>query len=218
MQRSGTNYIETVLRKAYRVRFNNQNTHRNSPLQKHFRLYDEKSLIPEPQYLNNKCYPDFESFETDLGAHRAQAYIVMSKDPYSWFLSYSNWAKKFGWPKVEHHYVQEYTLFYKKWMQFSRQSDRIFFVRHKDFLLDEQLEFNNLEIRLRLKKSLKGSLGFRNAGVVARSSPFTDEKREFYVKEKYLQEYTKVQLDEVNSHLDTELMSFLNYDIRINVA
>lgn len=42
LQRSGTNFLETLLKRKYRIQFLNSNQDRKSPLQKHFRLYDDK--------------------------------------------------------------------------------------------------------------------------------------------------------------------------------
>jgi hypothetical protein len=152
LQRSGTNFLETLLKKKYRVRFLNSNTDRSSPLQKHFRLYDNKEVIPEPQYRNNIKVKNFDEFERLLET-LPDYYVVISKDPYSWFLSYSNWAKKCNWPTVAHHYIKEYNLFYGKWLEFSGQTDKIVFVRYIDLLQNTDLELERLETKMKLQKN-----------------------------------------------------------------
>ena len=117
MQRSGTNCLETLLQKNYRVHFLNSNRDRSSPLQKHGRIYDDKNIMPEPQYQNDIYVDKFDQFEI-LFDVIPEYYIIVSKDPYSWCLSYLNWAGKCGWPDVDHHYIEEYNLFYGKYLRF----------------------------------------------------------------------------------------------------
>ena len=46
LQRSGTNIIQTFLETNYNISFMNKED-RNSPYHKHFRIYDNKNLIPQ---------------------------------------------------------------------------------------------------------------------------------------------------------------------------
>ena len=52
LQRSGTNFLSTLLMKNFRIEILN-NSDRKHPLHKHFRLYDDKSFIPDTKYQNN---------------------------------------------------------------------------------------------------------------------------------------------------------------------
>jgi hypothetical protein len=213
LQRSGTNFLETLLKKKYRVRFLNSNTDRSSPLQKHFRLYDNKEVIPEPQYRNNIKVKNFDEFERLLET-LPDYYVVISKDPYSWFLSYSNWAKKCNWPTVAHHYIKEYNLFYGKWLEFSGQTDKIVFVRYIDLLQNTDLELERLETKMKLQKKLLMRLMPRKVDKVSQSSSFTGERRVYYLSEKYIERYTTKELRVLNLALDPRVISFLGYEKR----
>lgn len=79
LQRSGTNFLETLLKKNYRVHFLNSNRDRSSPLQKHYRLYDNKDIIPEPQYHNDTEVENFKQFEALLEV-LPDYYLIISKD------------------------------------------------------------------------------------------------------------------------------------------
>ena len=103
LQRSGTNFLESLLKKNYRVSILNDNRIRSSPLQKHCRFYSNKEVIPEPQYRNEIVANTYEQFQ-NLFPTAPDFFIVISKDPYSWYLSYQNWAEKCNWPSVGHHY------------------------------------------------------------------------------------------------------------------
>jgi hypothetical protein len=210
LQRSGTNYLETLLKKKYQVRFLNSNKDRRSPLQKHFRLYDNKDIIPEPQYRNNIEIRYFDDFE-----HRLKVvpdyYLIISKDPYSWYLSYNNWAKKCNWPDVAHHYIMEYNLFYGKWLEFSRQTNKVIFVRYVDLIGNTNEKINDLASSMGLRSKSFGWLTSSSIGKVNQSGQFTDDRITYYLKEKYLECYTEEKLQEINSFLDPQVISLLGY-------
>ena len=211
LQRSGTNYLETLLKKNYWVRFLNSNQDRRSPLQKHCRLYKNKQIIPEPQYRNDIVVETFEQFES-LFAIVPHYYLIVSKDPYSWYLSYRNWAKKCKWPDVTHHYIEEYNLFYGTFLKFSSQSNKFVFVRYVDLIKDAGEVMNHLQIRMKLKKRLLAHLALRVPGKVSQSDAFTDETRAYYLNGKYLEEYSAKDIKILNDLLDPQVTSLLGYE------
>lgn len=217
LQRSGTNYFETLLKRKYRVRFLNSNKDRSSPLQKHFRLYDDKDIIPEPQYRNEFKIPDFENYERLLEVV-PDYYLVISKDPYSWLLSYNNWAEKCNWPDVPHNYIIEYNLFYSKWLEFSQQTERIIFCRYIDLLKDADEELNRLQSKMDLREKFLYSLIKSPLNEVAQSNRFSSDRRKYYLSEKYLEDYNKSDLHEINRFLDPDVISLLGYAKRENVG
>ncbi len=213
LQRSGTNFLETILKKNYRVQFLNSNGDRSSPLQKHCRLYDEKGIIPAPQYRNDMVVGNFEHFE-QLFSVRPNFYLVISKDPYSWYLSYNDWAKKCRWPDASHHYIEEYNLFYGKLMELSSQTDRFVFIRYVDLIKDANAVLSHLEARMGLKKNLLSRLALRRPQKVSQSSRFTEVKRAYYLKEKYLSRYDSEALQLLNSRLSPQVIFLLGYEKR----
>lgn len=210
LQRSGTNFLEALLKKMYRVRFLNSNSDRSSPIQKHFRLYDEKHIIPEPQYENSLKIKSFNDFEQLLEVV-PDFYLVISKDPYSWLLSYSDWAKKCNWPVVPHHYIMEYNLFYGKWLEFSQQTERTIFVRYIDLLRDTDEELSSLESKMYLKKKALYPFTSRAVDKVSQSGKFSDNRLSYYLNEQYLKSYTKEDLDEINELIDPKVITLLGY-------
>jgi hypothetical protein len=211
LQRSGTNFIEKLLKKKYRVRFLNSDKDRSSPLQKHFRLYDNKDIIAEPQYLNDLKIPDFESFERLLEV-APDYYLVISKDPYSWLISYNNWAKKCNWPKVSHHYIEEYNLFYGKWQEFSQQTGKIIFIRYVDLLQDADKELSRLESITGLGKGIFSRFRSNVIDKVSQTRKFSNDRRNYYLREKYLEQYSDEDLQKINSLIDTNVISRLGYE------
>lgn len=211
LQRSGTNFLETLLKRKYQVHFLNSNKDRNAPIQKHFRLYDEKDIIPDPQYQNDIFISNFASFESLLKAV-PNYYLVISKDPYSWLLSYEGWAKKCNWPAVSYHYASEYNLFYGKWLAFSKETERIKFIRYVDLIQDPSKVLGRLEAEMSLKKRFLSGLVSNTVKIVSQSSAFSDEKRNYYLNEKYLESYSDEDLREVNALIDPNVISSLGYE------
>lgn len=214
LQRSGSNFLETLLKKNYRVRFLNNNKDRSSPLQKHFRLYDDKDIIPEPQYRNNIRIENFNQFE-GLFRIKPDYYLVISKDPYSWYLSYKNYSRKCNWPEVSHHYIEEYNMFYRKFLEFSSQTDKLIFIRYVDLIKDTNSVLSSLEEKMNLKKKLFSRFLYRKPSKVKVSSRFTDEKRAYYIDQKYFKEYNDEDLKKLNDHLDVQVTTLLGYEIKV---
>jgi len=215
LQRSGTNFLESLLAKKYSVQFLNSNIDgvrpdRSSPLHKHFRLYDEKDIVPEPQYRNELKIANFYDFEQLLGVI-PDYYLIISKDPYSWFLSYTDWARKCNWPAVPYQYIVEYNLFYGRWLEFSQQTNRILFVRYKDMLLDPEEELRRLEKIMHLKKRFLYMLRSNVVPKVPQSGEFSFERRSYYLSEQYLHSYTRENLQEINDLISSEVITQLGY-------
>jgi hypothetical protein len=215
LQRSGTNFLESLLAKKYRVQFLNSNINgirpdRSSPLHKHFRLYDEKDIVPEPKFRNELKIDRFIDFEKLLEIV-PDYYLIISKDPYSWYLSYNDWARRSKWEPVPYHYILEYNLFYAKWLEFSQQTKKILFVRYIDLLRSPDEELNRLELEMHLQKKFLYMLRSNVVFKVPQSGEFSIDRRSYYVSEQYLQSFTKEDLKEINDLIDPRVITLLGY-------
>jgi hypothetical protein len=211
LQRSGTNFLASCLEGMYKVHILNHKADRNDPLNKHFRLYNEKGKIPEIKYANKLFFNNFDSFEKNL-SKKPDYYIIISKNPYSWLVSYRKWGKKCHWPEVDHHYIEEYNLFYNKWLDFSQQTDKIFFVRYIDLLTDREIQLRMLGDYLGVKQKLFSFLLPYLISKVPQSKTFTDDKRDYYIHKRYLNLLSKDEIEVINSILDNELIEKLGYE------
>ena len=212
MQRSGTNFIETLLKKNFKVKFLNNNKDRSSASQKHARLYDEKAFIPEPQYYNDIHVKNINEFEKLLEVN-ASYYLVISKDPYSWYLSYKAWAKKCNWGKVNHHYIEEYHLFYRKFLDLATESNRFIFIKYLDLIHNQELELESLANKMNLQKRLKSKLFNPKTKKVAQSKNFSNKKLEYYLNADFLEKYSAEELKKINNKLDLKTVEELGYRI-----
>ncbi|MGF1522776.1 MAG: hypothetical protein ACFBSF_10730 [Leptolyngbyaceae cyanobacterium] len=153
---------------------------------------------------------DFKGFENLLKT-TPNYYLVISKDPYSWLLSYKSWAKKCNWPLVCYHYISEYNLFYGKWLELSEETEKIIFIRYVDLIRNPSEELNRLEAKMGLKRRIFSRLVSDTVGIVSQSSAFSDERRDYYVNAKYLDDYSHESLQEINALIDPKVISSLGY-------
>ena len=211
LQRSGTNFLETAVHKKYHVRFVNEVDDRSAPGHKHFRLYDQKEIIPEPQYYNDLTFTGYDDFEKQLQIP-PDIILVISKDPYSWLLSYNSWAEKCHWPQPAHHYLEEYNLFYGQWLAFARQTDKIQFVRYRDLLNNSDQALSRLLSQFPLRKKFQWPLRSRLPARVAQSTYFSADRRRYYLNEQYLQSYTPEELQAINAIIDPLVLAGFGYE------
>ncbi len=212
LQRSGTNFLKKIVQQHFDIEFINQENGRAHPTHKHFRLYDNKELIGRPNYQNDLLFRDFIDFEKQLSFEKGfDGIIVLSKDPYSWNISYSKWGKKNRWPAPPHPYLLEYNEYYRKWLQFSEESKRVILVRYVDLLSERENLLLLIQNQLGLSKRKEESGNEKTIKKVPRSSKFTKNRLKYYLKEEYLQGYNQQYLDEVNNYIDHDLIKKLGY-------
>lgn len=211
LQRSGTNFLETLLKRRYRARLINEIEDRASPAHKHFRLYDEKELVPEPRYRNDVAVPNLAALERALPIV-PDHYVVISKDPHSWLLSYRDWARRVDWAPVPHHYIQEYNLFYGRWLELAEETDRIHLIRYIDLLRDTDGELGKLERTLGMQRKILYPLMSSAIRRVPRSGKFSGDRRQYYENAEFLADYDGDDLAEVERLLDKDVMHRLGYE------
>ena len=182
---------------------------RNEITHKHYRLYDNKNVIPEPQFVNSGVHPTFQLFEQELPKNKIpDLYIIVSKDPYSWFVSYRNWSKKNNWPNPEYHYIEEYNLFYGKWMHFSKESPKIIFVRYSDLLTEPLEVLNKIGKSLNLSPLIK----LKSTKKVYASKRFTGTKKDEFLNKDHLKKITSEDMKIIDLTIDHELIKCLGYE------
>ncbi len=207
LQRSGTNYFETLMHLNYPDATFLNGDLRNEITHKHFRLYPDKSIIPEPQFDNTLQVPDFADFEQQLGTAAPDLYVIISKDPIGWYTSYLRWSKKNNWPKVNHHYIEEYNMFYGMWMHYATQTHKILFVQYKTLLKNPDAVLQ--KVAAKLHYPVRDAI--TNTRKVYASKRFTDKKKQDTLNEAYRSELSEVELQDLYQHLNTEVAAFLGY-------
>ena len=158
---------------------------------------------------------DFQQFES-LFVLKPDYYLVVSKDPYSWYVSYRNWARVCHWPTVRHHYIEEYNLFYGKFLELARQTDRIIFVRYMDLLADSVGMLGYLERTMKLEKTFLSTLFRKRPGRVPLSTRYTQKERVEYLNEGFLQKMSAAEFEELNRNLDKGVCRALGYEVKMS--
>jgi len=145
MQRSGTNYLEQLLKKDERVTFINS-TDRKNFKHKHYRFFDKKNIM-QPEYIHEKeifCVNDiYEKSEADL-------IVVIKKNVYDWYTSVIQWANQCKWrfsdKEFSEEYIEEYYLNYKFF-----ENENVILIDYHDLLFNRDkiikiLSENGIEI------------------------------------------------------------------------
>jgi hypothetical protein len=209
LQRSGTNLLEELIYKYTNLNILNNNTYGVSPLHKHFRPHSYYNKI----YNTYKHKLSINSFD-DLTSHlsiKPEHYFIISKDPYSWFVSYSSWAKQN--PKqyyaVDFHYSEEYELFYKRWIVFAEHSDNIHFIRYIDLLSDPTHTLSRLINSIGLSL-LDTNIVLPNK--VPYSNTFTNDKVCFYQNKSYLNMISDTDKQIISQTVKSDTFLKLNYE------
>ena len=151
LQRSGTNFLAKIIEQQFDVELLNKRYDRLHPRHKHFRIYDNKALIGRENYRNDLLVNDLKDFENELEiGGNADGFIIISKDPYSWLISYEKWAKRMKWPAPPHPFIQEYNEFYRKWWDLSIDTNKVLFLRYADLLLNTKEVLEELSLKFQL--------------------------------------------------------------------
>ncbi len=220
LQRSGTNYLKDLVLKNFNGVVCRNDPHcRSLPLQKHFRLYDEKHFIPTgAPYYNNFHYTSFEEFDQhvlELTGVSDMRYIVIVRDPFSWYLSVRKEAKKMKWltyigTNVNPNFMIDWNLFYRKWLHFQKEEpDRVLFLNYEDLLLDFHKSMERVEAHLDAERKDET---FQDVSKVFKSKKYTEERKDHLREKRYLKEYEPRNLFLLAQHLDRGLMDALNYE------
>lgn len=219
MQRTGSNYVQQVLLQNFKdIRFYNNDFARCLPTHKHFRLYDEKYIIPDVRFYNSFTYESFKDFKKhaeELAGREIKLFVVCIKDPYSWYVSYKKHAKKnkyvFIRNSVNSHYIIDYNLFYRKWFEFSKEApDEVLLIKYEDFLEDLEASLQKVGEKIKLERFAETVV---NPGKVPMSRNFTSDRAAYYKNNKYLNLITDREKAVIPHLLDQELLSALNYQI-----
>ncbi|MCB9285597.1 MAG: sulfotransferase domain-containing protein [Lewinellaceae bacterium] len=220
LQRSGTNYVETLLPHNFKdISLENMGYPRSLPVHKHFRLYDEMYYVPEQKYLNNFHYPHFDDFDAHvkrLTGKDELHYVVVVKEPYSWYISYCNLARKNRWPSylpkwANQHYMIDYSLFCKKWLEFRREApEKILLLRYEDILKDLPGNLEKVRAQFGLEKIREE---YQNFSKVDMSKRFTSTRRNYYLKKEFLNLFTDEELYVLTENLDQAVVEELGYEL-----
>ena len=213
LQRSGTNFTQKYLETNFNISFKNKGD-RQSPYHKHFRIYDNKDIIPQTdqknQYKNQYIIHSLKELDKLLGdLNHTNKYIIVYKSIFSWLPSIEKWAKGCKWKnnsKME--FVEDYLNFIKKW--YSIKNERVFFINYEDFLNmsdNENSLANKLSVFLN-KKQKKAIYSFEKVNC---SKKFNTSQKKYYINHEYMSLYSKEELEKIKNNLIYK--ELIDYDL-----
>lgn len=224
LQRSGTNLLEQILIQSYKdIKIINNNRYAKNPLNKHFRphSYQDKIHNLYKHKLPIKSFDSFISYLTEIPDH----FIIVSKDPYSWFVSYSNWAQNnpHQYHPVDFHFSEEYELFYSNWITFSSDKNNIIYRRHRSngnngkvihfVRYIDLLEKINSTIKILMQNmGLNTNIKIELPEKVPYSKRFTKDTLEFYRNKLYLEFISDIDKQIISQTVTKNTFSKLGYD------
>ena len=204
LQRSGTNIIHDFLHDNFGLKVHNSQD-RKSPGHKHFRIYDDKTVIPETdvpqQYSNAIIVKDLNDLDSALNDQsHTNKYIVVYKDIFSWLPSIESWAKTCKWKTANKmDFIDDYVLFIEKWKSIA--NERVLFLSYDEFLSMKTTDDSSFieKCETFLEKKLINSIVLRDK--TSCSSTFTKSKSDYYTNKEYMQKYTPEQIETINSRI-----------------
>ena len=220
LQRASTNYINQLIVSNYSsAKFFNDHSSRFLPTHKHFRLYNDKFMIPSKEYYNSYYYNDFKAFREHverLANTEIRKFVIVIKHPYSWYLSFTKHAKKNGFELNKKgfnpHFIWDYNHFYLKWLKFKSESpEEIEIVKYEDAICDVPKFIADFGRSIRRNPN---SELIHNPSTVFMSKKFTNKKRKFYSEQRYMNlvlEKDKVAICEI---LDKKILEFYNLEFK----
>lgn len=220
LQRSGTNYVEALFIENFKgVKIWNEHYPDCLPTQKHFRLYDEKHLIPSLQFQNNFHYENFSAFDAHVTRLTEQVelnYVVVVKHPLSWYLSYFAWASKkhhidHRKKEVNGHFILEWNLFMKKWLDFKKEApNRVSIVKYEDLIADSSSELDASMTLFGLEKRHENYFIPEKVGM---SKGFNAKRLNYYKKKSYMSELPETHYRVIRELVDESVLDDLGYEM-----
>ncbi len=144
IQRSGTNYLETILLKKKINVLNLGFKKRNKIEHKHFRLQDEKDTIfMSKEYYNETFINEISELNSTNEKFKN---LLIYKDPINWLDSINKWAIKCNWidrnKTIFHNkylmkYVKEWDYYHLKWFDLSLKDKKILMIQWEDILINQ---------------------------------------------------------------------------------
>lgn len=194
LQRSGTNAVEVFLESNYGVGVQAEaKGDRGSPHHKHFRVYDDRRGVPDPQYASDApVVATLAELDDLLGAPRTTKYVLVRKTPEAWLPSIRRWALKHKWPRADTpSLLRDYKLWWDKWTALAATDPRrVHVVEYDDFLLNGARP--KTPFHRRLARFLQRPVPDRPAMPerVPQSAAFSADRKEHYVAGRFRDELT----------------------------
>ena len=164
---------------------------------KHFYQFSDENI---------KNFTDFEQKLPKI----PDFYIIIVKNPYSWFFSFRTAIMKSRSDLIlNHEIIEKWNDFYRFWFRFAVWSDKVNFVQYEELLMDlkgtlkELAECFDVKMKKRITNPIK----------VPQSKFFRQAQRDYYVNEEWKSYIGEYEENLFENYLDKSLAKLLGYDI-----
>lgn len=183
IQRSGTNFLESILNDLGVKPMNYEILKRSSEAHKHFRIQDDKkTIIMDKEYMNNTYISSVEILNSLAFNNTNIKNIVIFKDPINWLYSIARWAERCGWlddnqnlfenKKLLLAYLAEWDNFYCKWEKLNKKQNNLIMMIQWEQLcasFNENIEKIKLFLNFKLKNNVLKIQNFKNINLSEKS-------------------------------------------------
>lgn len=147
IQRSGTNFLLLCLKRYNLKIINRHDPERNDPAHKHFRWYENKTIIPQEihdQYYNTTTVNNVTDLNKASNFPIDTKHIIIYKERHASLVSMLNWGLRVGWFNTKHdaisaagNYLNDIDAYNKFWVDLSKLfPEYIQLVCYKDVVRD----------------------------------------------------------------------------------
>lgn len=203
LQRTGTNWVSSLLKTNFGVNFQN-GADRSSVLHKHTHKMFEMTFDEFDQEVTNA-----------LGGRRVDGYVVCVKHPHSWYVSFRKWCQKCKSPSfnakgVNVEYIETYNRFYAKWIEYEEQyPERVIILRYESLIESLKPELDAFCARFQCNA---GGGSYKNVtGRVPQSSEFTAASKASYLNEEWRKKLRGDEKDMLAAKTDTQVSETFGY-------
>ena len=153
IQRSGTNYLRTLLEGSFGVRVSNAvDPSRDHPRHKHFRVQSNMStVVMDHAYRHGHAFDKIDGYIQAVAPRlgpKPETCVVIYKDPVNWLESIIRWGIRCHWVSNEEDvlrtdlwrtWIGEYRAYYERWHAFEQaEPSRVKLLQYEALILDRE--------------------------------------------------------------------------------
>jgi hypothetical protein len=186
IQRSGTNYLTTLLTQSdYRI-INRIDPKRNDPRHKHFRWQQDKSsIVMDNRYQNSLYAASLEEINKICGYPVDLKHIVLFRTPENWLNSIYRWGLESKWfeneddffsRKLHITYLQEWDAYYSFWQSIAAHTPHQVLLMNYERLIEESNRgIAQIELFMGVKRNPSENLQY-SVEKVRHSRPISEKR------------------------------------------
>jgi hypothetical protein len=214
LQFSGVNMIDKFLEDSYNIKLYNCND-KKSCYFKHFRIYDNKNLIPvttsPSEFYNNYKINTLEDLDNALGDfNHTNKYIIVYDNVFSWLLSIEQFAKQNAWmTKTKLEFLEDYLHFLNKWIQI--KTDRVIFLNYSTFITSYNYLYSDSAFIEKLNLFFSKNISFGNCFYNINKLQLN-----FYSNQQFIHRFNRVELEIIKKHSLFDKITNMNEEKNIS--